>query len=150
MFKTAKSKLCCRLKMLKYSMFKYIIIIMFFLRYQIVPEGFCQRLLFCYDKSLLWAGGLIWTLPTGYSGDQFLHFSKSYRASSEVMLWLLHCPWYGSHISRVKRKIIFQLTIYDCTRVSPLLDIQLLNYDEFLALFSARHYSRQSISIYIA
>lgn len=52
---------------------------LFFLRYQFIPKGFCQRLLFCYDKSLLWAGGLIRTLPTGYSGDQFLRFSRLTR-----------------------------------------------------------------------
>lgn len=50
-----------------------------FFFYQFIPKGFCQRLLFCYDKSLLWAGGLIRTLPTGYSGDQFLRFSRLTR-----------------------------------------------------------------------
>ena len=45
-----------------------VIMFFFFKDITLSPEGFCQKLLFSHDKSLLWAGGLIWTVPTGCRG----------------------------------------------------------------------------------
>lgn len=84
-----------------------------FWRYQLVPGGFCRTLLFCHDKSLLWAGGLIWTQPTGYSGDHFLRFSRLTSPPQRSCCDCYIACGFGSHISRVKRKSIFQPAVYD-------------------------------------
>lgn len=84
-----------------------------FWRYQLIPGGLCRTLLFCHDKSLLWAGGLIWTQPTGYSGDHFLRFSRLTSPPQRSCCDCYIACGFGSHISRVKRKSIFQPAVYD-------------------------------------
>lgn len=113
--------------------------IFFFWRYQLVPGGFCRTLLFCHDKSLLWAGGLIWTQPTGYSGDHFLRFSRLTSPPQRSCCDCYIACGFGSHISRVKRKSIFQLAVYDRrSGTIPRYPITVLHRKKILAITFCR------------